>query len=315
MVHKVRETNRQIVVEYLHWQATMRKRSAATVTMYRSTLSAFLWEFGDRDWSRITVEALETWLLRPREKRARGKSGAAATIQKDASILRSMFKFATERGYLDRNPAALLAPPTPRNVQPKALPDDVWFGLWEAAQTAEERLILGLGFYVGLRRAEMVALRGHQFDLDRGRIVSFVRKGGGEDSTHFDTMCRVFERKLPHLWSEQFRATLHDQVLIRRTDYLLGFSTTVSAHTARTRGLELGQADPMWVNRTMTALCDRSGCGHVTPHQLRHSCATNMLRAGVPLALVSRLLNHSSIQTTMRYVKAGGDELAAWLDG
>ena len=312
----MRETNRVIVTEYLAWQTTMRKRSASTVYMYRSTLAAFLYEHGHKDWSRISVEVLETWLLRPRQGRAHGKSGSAATILKDASILRSMFRFATERGFLDRNPAALLAPPTPRNVQPKALPDEVWHGLWDAAETPDERLLLGLGFYVGLRRAEMVQLRGHQFDLDRERIVAFRRKGGGEDSTHYGTMCRVFDRKLPHLWFEQFRGVLHDAVLIRQGDWLLTVAdgNPVSAHTARTRGLLEGQADPMWINRMISQVSERAGVGHVTPHQLRHSCATNMLRAGVPIALVSRLLNHSSIQTTMRYVKAGGDELAAWLD-
>jgi integrase len=49
-----------------------------------------------------------------------------------------------------------------------------------------------------------------------------------------------------------------------------------------------------------------------TPHQLRHSAATNLLRAGVPLHMVSALLNHSSPTITMRYVKATGDELAEW---
>ena len=33
-------------------------------------------------------------------------------------------------------------------------------------------------------------------------------------------------------------------------------------------------------------------------HDLRHSCATNLLRAGVPMHVVQRILRHSSINTT-----------------
>ena len=52
---------------------------------------------------------------------------------------------------------------------------------------------------------------------------------------------------------------------------------------------------------------------HIAPHQLRHSCATNLLRAGLPLPIASNLLNHANVHTTMRYMKAGGDELSEWL--
>jgi hypothetical protein len=38
-----------------------------------------------------------------------------------------------------------------------------------------------------------------------------------------------------------------------------------------------------------------------------------MVRAQVPLPIVSRLMNHTSVETTMRYVKAGSGELAEWL--
>lgn len=34
-------------------------------------------------------------------------------------------------------------------------------------------------------------------------------------------------------------------------------------------------------------------------HSLRHTCATNLIRKGVPLAVVSRLLGHSTIKVTV----------------
>jgi site-specific recombinase XerD len=60
-------------------------------------------------------------------------------------------------------------------------------------------------------------------------------------------------------------------------------------------------------------IADSAGVERITPHQLRHSMVTNALRAGVPLALVSRLANHSSVSTTMRYAKLSGRDLEDWL--
>lgn len=41
----------------------------------------------------------------------------------------------------------------------------------------------------------------------------------------------------------------------------------------------------------------------ITPHTFRHTTATHMLEAGVPLVVVSRFLGHSDIQTTLIYAK------------
>jgi hypothetical protein len=51
--------------------------------------------------------------------------------------------------------------------------------------------------------------------------------------------------------------------------------------------------------------CERAGCAaHVTPHRLRHSFATEMLRLGVSLPALMQLLGHKDIRMTLRYVQA-----------
>ena len=80
---------------------------------------------------------------------------------------------------------------------------------------------------------------------------------------------------------------------------------------AARRGVD--QLDPQHLNLWLDRMTSRANVPHIASQQLRYSCATNLLRAGVPLRIASNLMNHSNVHTTMRYMKASGDELAEWL--
>lgn len=42
---------------------------------------------------------------------------------------------------------------------------------------------------------------------------------------------------------------------------------------------------------------------HVTPHQLRFSCATLLLNAGAPVQAVQAILGHTNVDTTLIYAR------------
>jgi integrase len=53
-------------------------------------------------------------------------------------------------------------------------------------------------------------------------------------------------------------------------------------------------------------------CGvRVTPHQLRHSCATLLLNSGAPILTVQRILGHKFVDTTLRYARLYDGTVAA----
>ena len=64
------------------------------------------------------------------------------------------------------------------------------------------------------------------------------------------------------------------------------------------------------VGNVVNAAGERAGLGHVHAHQLRHSAATAMLRAGSPLAEVGQVLRHRSAFNTAIYAKVDQDALA-----
>lgn len=59
------------------------------------------------------------------------------------------------------------------------------------------------------------------------------------------------------------------------------------------------------VSLTVERFCKESGIARFTPHDLRRSYCTLLLKRGVPISVVSRLMSHASISTTSRYDLSG----------
>ncbi|MGO9901935.1 MAG: tyrosine-type recombinase/integrase [Solirubrobacteraceae bacterium] len=60
--------------------------------------------------------------------------------------------------------------------------------------------------------------------------------------------------------------------------------------------------------------CDRAGLDRVGAHRLRHTAATEMLRAGASLSEVAQVLRHQSLSTAAIYAKVDHSSLRtlAW---
>ena len=52
----------------------------------------------------------------------------------------------------------------------------------------------------------------------------------------------------------------------------------------------------------------------VRMHDLRHTFASNLVNSGQPIYVVSKLLGHSQIKTTMRYSHLGDETLLSAVD-
>jgi integrase len=63
-------------------------------------------------------------------------------------------------------------------------------------------------------------------------------------------------------------------------------------------------------NHAWTAAVELAGFANtgLVPHALRHTRATRLVAAGVPLPIVAKLLGHKSIRTTMRYTHVNVDD-------
>jgi integrase/recombinase XerD len=165
----------------------------------------------------------------------------------------------------------------------------------ETPMALRDRAILELLYSTGLRRAEIVSL--DLTDVDLGMETVFVRRGKGG------------RPRIVPLGETAITAIV--AYLTRGRSYLIrhaGVTALFLASRGATRGRRLGEQALWLVVRTAAK---RAGIEQrVTPHMLRHSFATHLLRAGADLRHVQQLLGHASITTTEGYTHLSVADLA-----
>jgi site-specific recombinase XerD len=137
----------------------------------------------------------------------------------------------------------------------------------------------------GLRIAEVIALEPRDVDLDGGTVTVRHGKGNRRRVVGIDpAAAAVVER-----WQ-----TARAELGVRRGAPL--FCTI-------TRGDVGGPVGAPYFREAMKALGDRAGIDkRVHPHGLRHTFAVDLMREGVPLTMIQKLLGHGDLATTARYL-------------
>jgi integrase/recombinase XerC len=328
------ERNAEMAREYLDWQRHTRNRARETMFVYTDVLSKLLTWIGGTPLAAVSTRSLEEFIERPRVRRrpehVRGERiiGSPATRKRDVTVVRTFYKYLVERGHIGTNPALLLSSPTVHNVNPRAIDDDLWRTLWLSQSLDDgDRVALGLGYFCGLRRAEVVDLKPVHVDASAERIVGFTRKGGLDGVFAYGSAATLIEQRLPHLipgGALSFTEPLRKLATVREAEpHLLPWGDSLGRGDdhhlhGRTRldPYPRGWAPPHTFNKRLRRCLTTCGlpADAFTPHALRHSFVTNLLRAGVPLHVVSRQAAHSDVTTTLRYVTTSTDPLAELLD-
>jgi integrase len=157
--------------------------------------------------------------------------------------------------------------------------------------------LVTLALMTGLRLSELIGLQWQAVDLATGRI-RFVQKGGRARYFPINAEARAFLSSLP-------RADT-----LPHARYVLTYVKQNAKDHPRQRIPQGGSA-----MAAFRAACDKAGIEDFRFHDLRHTFATRLLRQTGNLKLVSRLLGHSQIETTMRYAHVLDDDLRQALDG
>jgi integrase len=238
--------------------------------------------------------------------RTTGRPPSAGSERRDVVVLRAFHAWGHET-RLGLPLVSTAYAPSVRDRNPKPVPDDVWLQLWRSDIDDMERLWLGMGYWLGLRRFEIVTVSPCAVDLNAG-TMAFERKGGSTQPIEYRALAEAVV-DLPTgvgdgaaTWLRIFELEVERR--IRLGALWLWWDATGDANLDSNR----------LNKRLIRSVLPQAGLepDAVTPHMLRHSCATNLLRAGVPLEVIADQLSHSSTAMTLRYAKTAG-QLSKWV--
>ena len=286
----------EVAERFLAWLQIEQGRAEKTIEAYRRDLRDYEDWLATRRVSSLTaqsrdVEAFVAYL------RKHGK--AARSVARQFAAVRMLHKYLVVEGERDDDPAALVDGVKVPSGLPKPLrEDDVT--LLIAAITGDDsfarrdRALVEFLYATGARISEACGLSLGDIDMqdslvrllgkgNKERIVPFGRSAHAALSDWFDEGGRAM--RVPKRWKSRDNS---DAVFL-------------GVH-----GTRLTRQAAFHIVRKYAALAGIKE--EVSPHSLRHSCATHMLVHGADLRIVQELLGHASVSTTQIYTKVD-DEL------
>jgi len=294
--------------EYLSWLEVERGRSPRTLAAYRRDLAAFgvaLREGGRRDMDAAAASDVAAYLASLRA------SHSKASVARAHSSISGFYRFLVEEGRRDDDPAADLPSVSVSDLLPKALSEEETERLLGAVvgtgpAVLRDRALLEVLYGTGARVSEVVGLNlGDVADAVDERGVPLVRVLGKGDKERIVPLGQLARLALADWLSGEGRPLFVPKKWRRRSD--------AEAVFLNARGGRLTRVGAFGVVKKYAA---RVGLDEkVSPHVLRHSCATHMLGRGADVRVVQELLGHASIATTQRYTKVSPEHLRRAYEG
>ena len=280
--------------DYLSWRwPTWRAQTAFTLGRNTISLVNRLWSWLSSNrkvvgWRTLTRRDLEAWLASRQQD-----SVTWTTIRNDLAQLQSVLRFLESRDYaIDPGLFRVRPPRNSKSPLPRYLQeaDYGWLetSIMQATSTDTfdayfDRAWFLVLAHTGMRLSELLDLRLGDLNLARG---SAVIRGGKPSRDRVVYLTSSLVKALARYLQARPSNTEFDHVFI--TESAPPCSRTIQRRLAR-YGKHAGV--------------------EVTPHRLRHTFATRLLNAGMPLYGLRKLLGHQDLNTTQHYARVYDETL------
>lgn len=272
---------------YVRDRTRRREFTGGTPRSVRSTLHLFAEAVDDPPPADITRRDVLGWMA--------SQDVAASTARNRLSMVRTFFDWLIDRDVVTVNPCnGIRGPRQPRAV-PRALRTDDVAALLDSVPDARAELIVLLMVQEGLRACEVANLEVADVDVSEGTMV-VVGKGG-------------HQRMLP-LTVETRRA-----LRAYLNEHPAPAGPLVRSYQ-RPKGLSAGYISGRVAKWMRDAGVKQAPHDGVSGHSLRHTAATDVLRAtNGNVRVVQVMLGHQSLATTQRYLRTYPEELREAMNG
>ncbi|MBK9306833.1 MAG: tyrosine recombinase XerC [Nitrospira sp.] len=275
-----------------------RNASQETIRNYRSDLLQFKGFLRRTDISHPRVDKIASDDVRAYLHNLDQQGDKASSLARKLACLRSFFRFLVREGIVPTNPAESLRSPK----LPKPLPRVLTKGDAEALMefptgpsplSLRDRALLETLYSTGARVSEVVGLNRGDLNETDG-LVCLRGKGRKERVVPIGDMAlQAIQNYRTSLCAPRLNAQLSAPLFLNH------------------RG---GRLTTRSVARMVSRYSSRLVGGAVSPHALRHSCATHLLDEGADLRSIQEMLGHASLSTTQKYTHVATAQLLAVYD-
>jgi integrase/recombinase XerD len=254
-------------------------RSSETIKGYRKELGYFgkflkeKYSF-ERNVEDITIEDLEGYIYYLKKA---GKM--SATRSRVVYIFRSFYNYLYKREFCSKNLALFLEPIRVKQKERVYITEEEFNMLVEKIDKPIVKACVYTIFYTGLRVSEATNLKLENVDLDN-RLIYVIAGKGNKDrivpicGKLYPILIEYINDIRPDIESNNFFCT-------RKT----------------------GKLSPQYINVLLHKATDSLGYKkRISAHILRHSFASNLILQNAPLPAVQKLLGHSDLRVTSRYI-------------
>jgi integrase len=273
----------ELVEQYLEYAKASKAESSYHSDVYRIR-GHLLPHFGNIPLKSITPQMADEY------KAMRVNQGAAPkTVNHDLINLSHMLKMAIRWGYLENNPASSVVKlKVPKNP-PKFLSQDEIQRLIEAAKYSHIYPLIITALHTGMRKAELLNLKWSDIDYQQG-IITIQNKTDWHTKNYKPRMLQM----TPFLCE-----------ILKEHKSLMDESGFDCEYVFTYKGERILQD----IRKSFGSILKASGLKNVTLHVLRHTFASQLAMAGVPLMDVQALMGHQSFETTLQYAHLSDDHV------
>jgi len=271
---------------YLKWCMNVKQLTPSTMATKRSVLSRFIAQTNIEDMSQLTNKKLDRWI----EKKALGQLGSrcnSTTIRTNVATVMSWIAWLRDMNYPMKIKTRMVVKPKPAPCRRKWYTSEQIAMVLSGCDDLLTEVMIRVLFDTGMRAQEFANLRLN--DLD-GRTIYTVGKGRKDGWVYISDTTR-----------ERLDAWIRAAGVI---DY-------VWIKTTRRNYFEPLTVDG--IRKKIQRQFREAGLEGFQLHELRHSFATDVRKRGADVDVVRRLLRHSSLQVTQRYLhNLDGDMCEIW---
>ena len=255
-------------------------RAPNTVTNYEVACRVhFIPAFGDQFLSDIRPKHIEDY------QQGRAKEAKFSTVNQELVLLSAIFKSAVTRGYVKENPVKQVKPLRLPEKEPPFMTREQVAKLYGASKDWLYTFV-AIALNTGLRVSEVCSLRWKDIEVSN-RVIK-VRN------------------------SETFTTKSKRNRILPINAFLVSVLKKAPRHIKNPHVIftsEGGGLIPQSVNQRFTRLLKTAGLPHFRVHDLRHTFGTTLAADGVDVVTIQKLMGHSDIKTTMRYLHAAPDRM------